>query len=363
MISVLAKPMDQIGPDDIQELIVFKVPEGEQIDFKENLSTKGNSADSWVTGGDLGIRAKNEILREAVAFANAYGGALVLGIAESRAKPPIAARVTPIPRCVDLAESLKHVFRDRVDPQIPRIEILAVPTTGDGGGVVIIRTGRSRMAPHRVTKTLKCPVRRSDRCEEMSMREIQDLTLNLSRGLERLERRLTERTEKFQREFERLSNPENAFGIRATAVPIGGEIMFDRVYGQSGIYRPLFEVSCFDAISRIDANDPSLWRPMLRAARAESGSSRKEFRHSYSYEEIHCDGLVECARLSSDGALYPSHAIAEFAAVALWADHVRVAASSPATEYAIDVEIYGIGQDISVRAGHNSAIDDLHICL
>ena len=354
MISVLARPTDQIGVEDIQELIDSVVPEGEQIEFKRSLRTRGDGRpDRWLTdGGEIGDRARNEILEEAVAFANAYGGALLLGIRESDAKPPVAVDITPIPQCVELAERLRHQFRDCVDPEISRIDIFAVPIQGDDG-VVIIRTGRSRMAPHRVKPTLVCPIRRADRCEGMSMREIQDLTLNLSRGLERLERRLTERTEKFQREFERLSNPDNAFGIRATAVPVGGEIMFDRVYGQSELYRPLFEVSCFGAISRIDANDPSLWRPMLRLARAESGSSRREFRHSYSYEELHCDGLVESARLSCDGALYPSHAIAEFAAIALWADHVRTAASSPASEYAIDVEIYGNGQDISVRAGHN----------
>ena len=355
MISVLTKTLDQIGFGDLQELIAAEVPESQEIEFKQSLPTSDGKPDRWLTGGrKLGEKAKNEIVTEAVAFANAYGGVLLLGIAESEAKPSVAAGISPIPRCAELAERLKLVFRDCVEPQIPRVEIVAVPTEEDGdGGVIAIRTGRSRMAPHRVKPTRKCPIRRSDRCEEMTMREIQDLTLNLSRGLERLERRLAERTAKFQREFDRLSNPENAFGIRATAVPVGGEIMFDRVYGQSGLYRPLFEVSCFGAISRIDANDPSLWRPMLRAARAESSLSRREFRHSYSYEEIHCDGLVESARLSSDGALYPSHAIAEFAAVALWADHVRTVASSPASEYAIEVEIYGNGRDISVHAGHN----------
>ena len=116
---------------------------------------------------------------------------------EDEAKPRVAEEITAIPRCADLAERLNLVFRDWVDPQIPRIEIFGVPTRDDGGGVVIIRTGRSRMAPHRVKPTRKCPIRRADRCEEMTMREIQDLTLNLSRGLERLERRLARRSERF----------------------------------------------------------------------------------------------------------------------------------------------------------------------
>ena len=165
-------------------------------------------------------------------FANAYGGALLLGIGESEGKPPVAASISPIPACTELAERLKLVFRDCVEPQIPRIEIFAVRTEADGGGVVIIRTGRSRMAPHRVKPTRKCPIRRSDRCEEMTMREIQDLTLNLSRGLERLERRLAMRSERFAEEFKCLESPDRAYGIRATAAPVGEDIQFERVYGE-----------------------------------------------------------------------------------------------------------------------------------
>ena len=165
------------------------------------------------------------MLKETVAFANAYGGVLLLGVRESKAKPPVAAEINPIPRCTDLAENLKDVFRNRVEPPLPRLEIFGVPTEGDRG-VVVFRVGRSRLAPHRVTKMLVCPVRRSDRCESMSMREIQDMTLNVSRGLERLDRRLSERSERFSREFGRLllMAPETAFGIRLTSAPVGDEI-------------------------------------------------------------------------------------------------------------------------------------------
>ena len=51
-------------------------PETDQIEFKEHLSTKGDSDDRWITHGDrIGDKARNELLEEAVAFANAYGGA------------------------------------------------------------------------------------------------------------------------------------------------------------------------------------------------------------------------------------------------------------------------------------------------
>ena len=189
MIEVLSKPSGQIGITDIESLIASKVPEGEQIEFKGNLPAKGQTLDPWESGSDqIGDRAKDKILEEVVAFANAHGGALLLGIKESDTKPPVATKISPIPRCQDLAERLKLVFRDCVEPQLPRLEVFAVPVpTKNESGVIILRVGRSRLAPHRVTRTLVCPIRRSDRCEEMTMREIQDMTLNVSRGLERLE--------------------------------------------------------------------------------------------------------------------------------------------------------------------------------
>ena len=53
------------------------------------------------------------------------------------------------------------------------------------------------MAPHRHTVTKECYIRRADRTEKMTMREIQDLTLQVERGLVKIERRFGEREELF----------------------------------------------------------------------------------------------------------------------------------------------------------------------
>ena len=268
MIEVLSKPADQIRISDIKSLIDSQVPESEQIEFKESLPARKNSTDPWIEGNNtIGNQAKDKILEEGVAFANAYGGVCLLGIKESSTKPPVAAEISPISRCAELAERLKLVFRDRVEPQLPQIEIIPVKTDGENG-VIICRVGQSRLAPHRVTRTLVCPIRRSDRCEKMTMRQIQDLTLNISRGLERLERRLSERSERFQHEFERIDEPEKAFGIRATAIPVGDEIPFDRVFHHGRIIENLSEpwrsaLQSKDGTRIYDAqnNEPTHWRP------------------------------------------------------------------------------------------------------
>ena len=217
MLAVLTKPVHEITIDDIRALVELEVPEGERIEFKKELSGDGGRPDSWMEGGKVGTPAKHRILKEAVAFANAYGGVLVIGIDEDRSgeDSAVASEITPVPRCRALAKSLELVFRDCVEPQLVRIEIAGVPIEEDGAGVVIIRVGKSRLAPHRVTKTLICPVRHGDRSEEMAMRQIQDMTLNVSRGLEGLEKRLAERCKNFSREFSRPSF-ERRLGFRVT---------------------------------------------------------------------------------------------------------------------------------------------------
>ena len=82
---------------------------------------------------------------------------MLLGIRESEAKPPVAAKIVPIQRCADLAERLKLVFRDRVEPQLPRIDIFAVSDRGRKWCCYLFRVGRSRLAPHRVKKITHLP--------------------------------------------------------------------------------------------------------------------------------------------------------------------------------------------------------------
>ena len=144
------------------------------------------------------------VLEEVTAFANAFGGTLLLGIRESDVRPSVAEAIEPLPKCAELSERLKLMFRDCVESPLPLFEIAGVPIQEDSG-VVVIRIGQSRVAPHRVKTTLRCPIRRQDRCENMTMREIQDMTLNVSKGLERLERRLQERANLFPREFDQLA--------------------------------------------------------------------------------------------------------------------------------------------------------------
>ena len=328
MTEVLSKGAEQIGPDDIHSLIESNVPEGQHVEFKETLPAENNSVDPWIrTGGEKGIGkyARNCLLEEGVAFANAYGGVLVIGIEESSSEPPIASHIRPLPMCAELARELRQVFRDCVEPQIPRLEISPVAIK-DEDGVVVIRVGKSRLAPHRVWPTRSCKIRRADSSVEMTMREIQDMTLNMSRGLQGVENRLLERSECFSQELGWIESQDVAFGIRVTAVPLGDEIRFDRVFRRGSILEDLKAsvrgVSLYSESSEkrdLDAHadlEATFWRPKVRAARADSDSYLINRGPNYnrlppeenSYREIHCDGLVELGYVAGYWSQHESQA-------------------------------------------------------
>ena len=375
MTAVLTKQADRVDLSDIEALIAERVPEGAQIEFKKCLPAKGSGdPDPWMQGDDrVGDRARNEILQEVVAFANGYGGALVLGVAEDGAKPPVAANVAPLPRCAELAERFRMVFRDCVELQLPTLDIIPVPMDGDNG-VVVFRTGRSRLGPHRVKPTLVCPARRDDRCEALSMREIQDMTLNLARGTERLERRLRERSMKFEKEFDRLRTPANAFGFRMTAIPVGDEIRLESVYAggnlieglrppEVGIERGLSDrKSRLRTIRSLHGMHFDDWRPMLRAARVEESHNWSQVVEKYAYAEIHADGLLEWGFVSNCIHIVDRRTpiemnfdsetpVSTLAKLLVWADHVRRRASAPGAEYAVQPQFIVTAD--SVKVGGN----------
>ncbi len=365
MFNVISKPADQIGMNDIKALIETQVPEGEQIEFKESLRRRKNSPDPWILGkNEVGEGARDEVLEEAVAFANAHGGALLIGIRESESKPPVAAEITPVPRCFELVERFKLKFRDCVEPQIPNLEVFAIPTDSESG-VVIIRVGRSRLAPHRVKGTLKCTVRQGDRCESMTMREIQDMTLNVSRGMERFDKRLKERSERFRREFDLLATPGDAFGLRFTALPVGEELRFDRVYRQGKIiddlwsqWRTVSEVGSSRRLKSLDGFPPTNWRPILRGARADIQLSGNEHAH-IGYQELHCDGLLELgfAACSQVSLLGPDLPLVLFANTLAWANHIRSQSTAPMAEFGLDVEICAVGKPGRVGYPNNRNLE------
>jgi len=369
VISILSKPREQICIDDIHELISSGIPEGEQIEYKEGLSRKGNNdEDDWLSGGKLGERAKRSLIKQVVALTNTNGGVVVLGIGESHDKPPVAKCIAPIPRCAELANDLTSVFFGKIEPHLPSLEVFPIKTNEESG-LVVIRVGKSRQAPHRDTTTLQCYVRRNDQSWRMTMREIQDATLNTARGLEKLDREFAKRNSLFQKEFKGLVNPEDVFGIRLSAIPVSDNVWVDRVFDQRRIIPPLDSPWTDVFEHQIDSNSRRLlsigklnsslpWRPILRGVRSDNKKRALGFRlrtphfsdlpQSILYNEIHCNGLVELGLVShreypnSQDEQFkffvsPDLILSLFANLLTQLHRIRTLAESPMAEYAIEV--------------------------
>lgn len=193
------------------------------------------------------------------------------------------------------------------------------------------------------------------------MREIQDLTINTSRGLERLDRRLAERSARFQQEFKSLSDPESAFGIRMTAMPVADEIRIDRVFDRYSLVPGLNEQwrtvvdGAGNPLDQGPAIVPVLWRPMVRAARADSSPGTSGVKHdSNLYMEAHCDGLVEIGYVSVPRRLNSNENEFIYLALSLpmdmlanlivQSDCMRNQSGTPTIEYAIEIEVLAMRQ-------------------
>ena len=197
------------------------------------------------------------------------------------------------------------------------------------------------------------------------MRQIQEMMLNVSRGVEGLKERFSERSRRFHEEFQRIESQGNAFGIRVTGMPVIDEIHLDRVFRQGRVaeeldapWRRVADRNRGQELGIPHGFPPSFWQPLLRGARAENGPRTLGYRPVYfDYREIHCDGLVEIGLVSvADGehfVLHPDWPLVILANLAAWADHVRRQADAPTVEFALGAETYNVGNAgfVSVASG------------
>jgi hypothetical protein len=122
--SILRKPLAEITIDDLENLITAGARETGELEFKGTLPfqpQKGQpqTADRWIEKGDrIGDYARDEILAELTAFANAERGTLVLGLHETTDDPRRAERLDPLPNCEGHARRILDASEDIVEPRL-----------------------------------------------------------------------------------------------------------------------------------------------------------------------------------------------------------------------------------------------------
>jgi hypothetical protein len=218
---MIDKDFNQITAADVSDLCTEAAYESQLLEFKRQLPADRDRPDPWPAGGNFTPTARDALLREVVAFANAQGGTVIVGIEETEDDPPRAAAIRPIPRIHDLATRMAEAGRACIDPVLPGLQIRGIEVGGGASeGVLLFRTGRSPVGPHRVRREGHAYIRRGASSVQMTMREIQDLTIDNLRGTDRLDSIFGERQAGFRESLELVNTEHGA--CRITAVPLGG---------------------------------------------------------------------------------------------------------------------------------------------
>ena len=356
--SILRKSIDAVTLSDLGDLIRVATRETGELEFKGALPfvpTKGQpaAADRWIEKGDrIGDYARDQILAEIVAFANADGGTLVLGMHETKEEPRRAERLEPLPRCEDLAKRFLDATEDVIEPRLPHISVRALSSSDDGSGYVLMRVGKSSAGPHRLTTTREFYVRRGERSARMSVREITARTLELARTGDRVEKTFATRHEVAGHTYKSLGAEPKPIDwikpllIRVTAVPTTPQDI-PNITQRSDLWwigrRFSMSVDGRDYPcgypARTFNQNPSV---RLRSLTCDTEGKEGTFRL------IRADGLVEFSLIhptrepirGSDSRIYVEWVISLVAGVVAQVERLRSRLAWDAVEYGLEVEIW-----------------------
>jgi hypothetical protein len=338
MSEFFRKPLSELRIDDIRSLIDDQYPEGATFEYKGYLPSKKNEKDKWYEGGDLGQRARNELLTEIVAFANSFGGYLILGVTEHSSNRHRPAGIAPIPKCEDLAYRLRLHARDCIDPSIPLIDTVGIPTESDAAGVIVVHVERSYLSPHRLISNHKCYMRRADRTEVMTMREVQDLTLRAASGSTALDSLFFERSKSFS---QWMTDQKFRSGIRVSFSPVW-PLRETRIYGNRNLFPHCENVKARSGSKEVEIQIPlniDNGRPVVR------GAMRYRTTPTMMIEQLLADAgwgeirILHHARGKTRVSLFPTWILSGLYNSLRMIESYRVGVGAPTAEYALEWEI------------------------
>lgn len=346
---MLEKSITELTYADIQDLVSRNERENERVEFKSGLDRSGAKLENgrW----KIGHEAKKDLLKAVVALANARGGYLILGVAESTEYPGQAGSVTPIKHCVQLRDRIHDIIRNSIDPRLGSYsarDLLDPNDPGTQDGVIAIFVPKSNSAPHRSQVDKEIYVRRGDSSVPLTMFEAQDFTINSFRGFERVDERFRVLRDEFAGDLDRWAASEYC-AIRVSAVPSYPSPLVDDVLSQD--LADLGAIKEFLADSgqqvALSLGCDSFPRRILRGAEQlfESESCLEAVR-------FYCDGTVNSfLSIRTDDAqriFYCNNILAHFTNAAYIADRLRCHVGVADAEVGIEFELRLTGPAVNV---------------
>jgi predicted HTH transcriptional regulator len=185
--DLVSKPLYEWSADDLNQIVEKRSEESQFLEFKEYMPRDRGSL-GWNFNGTLHANERDGLAKEIVAFANANGGHLIVGIKETEEKPSRAEKLGDINTNVaELAERLRSSLNSVIDPPINGLRIQPISATDTGDGYLVIQVPQSIHAPHGFGRPPVAYVRRADRSEPMTMRDIQNVFWEARTRKERVE--------------------------------------------------------------------------------------------------------------------------------------------------------------------------------
>ena len=174
------KTIEKLTEADLLQMVEIGRSEDQYLDFKRELY--GNSE------GET-----KELLKDVAGLANASGGMLLLGVAETDSAASGVCGVS-LENPQKQIESMEQKITSGLEPILSGVRLKAIPLDS-GKHVVAIAVPQSINRPHRaiVTKGGRFSIRRNSRTEEMTYHELKNLFLD-SAGVEERVRQMQEKT-------------------------------------------------------------------------------------------------------------------------------------------------------------------------
>jgi hypothetical protein len=358
-VGIFGGNLESLVAQHVLQVCADHVPEGTEVEYKSDLPVKGGRAqDAWHSGGAVGEYARNAIAEEITAFANTMGGVVCIGIAETQDHPKRADKPQPLPRVHELARRIRQAVYDVIDPPLSVLEAVGIDLDGQGNGVVVLRVPPSRRRPHRHAVSKEVFYRRADESVRISMREIQELTIQAVSEAARTEQKIRERREHFRESSARwIKNThmvhEEPWGaaLQFFAMPASA-IDLIRVVGRPNLINLNSMVIATTGRGNTEMKwpfDPTTqWRPGLRSI---SSSYTAQTRHAaYSLET---DGICEismCLKLTDDRPnIYEPWLLGGFGKVLTWVERLKKE-SGTGVEYILATQLSVFGKPAILQA-------------
>ena len=209
---IFSKPIDQLDIDDIKVFCEERIKEGFNLEYKEDFTGR--------------------LEKVICAFANTWGGVILLGVGEDEEGRPILP-VGGIPFEKGLDVRVTNIVVDNIYPPVfCQKNVIRFKANGDNKAIVVIAVPESDMTPHSVDHRRSIYVRTDDRNkpeQRATVEELEWLMDKRRKSIELRERLYNDAIDRLTRIYERPILWSGNAPLETKTTPVPGRATFSAV--------------------------------------------------------------------------------------------------------------------------------------